>query len=147
MNKNISLIGVIAIAIIISGCVQQTNPIEQGGIRAGLDFQIDITENGKSDTVTLDFGNYLFKDNKTTFQTRDVVKEKGYIDLLFMKLDKQIPYINYSDIMISGENEFKVNYYQVFRINVGQSVALDGTDIKIKLIDILGSGCPEGSQC
>ena len=122
-----------------------TNETETG-VRAGLDFDMEITENGESKIVLLDFGNYNF-DNKTGFQTREVTKEEGYIDLFFMKLDEQRPDINYSNVVISDENEFVINYYQVFRIKINQSVSLNDADIKIKLIDITGSGCPKGAAC
>ncbi|PJE75595.1 hypothetical protein COV04_04185 [Candidatus Uhrbacteria bacterium CG10_big_fil_rev_8_21_14_0_10_48_11] len=124
-----------------------------GGIRAGLDFRVEVVDHDIKKVATCDICNYSdFSDNDTYFQTREVHAKEGYVEMLFLKKSDYTPThngpeINYQDIFVTDEQQFNIGYHQVFRIKIGQTVSLQGADITIRVLAVTGLGCPSGSQC
>ncbi len=121
------------------------NPPEGMGIRAALDFTIEVTEAGKKITVQSDFGSYTFADGLYA-QTYGVQKDLGKIQMAFRKEGQSIDAVKKTPVMTSTTSYFLVPLNQVFELNIGQTVRY-GSSIEIKLISIEGSGCPEGVMC
>lgn len=119
----------------------------QATTRAGLDFRIQVTEHGDTEEVMLDFGSYLFSDGDTYLQPREVNAKGNYVDFLFTKVSDFSfghpgPEINYNDVLEASEPEFQIDYHQVFRLKEGQTVSLQGQDIRVTLLEVLGVGAP-----
>ncbi|MFH1170085.1 MAG: hypothetical protein V1704_00770 [Candidatus Vogelbacteria bacterium] len=120
------------------------------GIRAGLDFRVEVSDQGVTKTVDCDFCSYHIN-NETYFQSQAVVAKGDYVDMIFLKKSEARREaelkINYQNILSSNEQNFSVGYYQVFRIKKGQNVSLTEKNISIRLIDVTGLGCPPGARC
>lgn len=137
------------IAVIFTLCSQSYTY----AIRAGLDYTLEVTDGNESKIVGCDICNYAsFADNNTYFQTRTVNVQSGYVEIVFLKKTDYNPTysgpeINYNDITIFQDQEISIDYHKVVRVKKGQTVKLKGTNIKLKIIDVFGKGCPEGSVC
>lgn len=138
-NLLIVILAIIIISILLianfGGITDNDNPI-----RPGLNIRLEIFENDISKQETIDFGNYQFSDNETIFQMRSISINDSEMDLLFVRKSDYTPTytgspIDYDNIFSSDENEFTVDYYQVFTIKEEQIVSLENTGIRIKLLD------------
>jgi len=130
-------------ALFLIMTIAQLSPIAVAqAFRAGLDFKFEVIENGECDTVTRDFGSYVFGDSSTYFQTQAVNKKDQFIELMFMRISdhkSSLPPINY-DTLISRKTTYKAGFYRILRLKQGQTVELKRTNIKVKLIEVIGEG-------
>jgi hypothetical protein len=134
------IIALIIPLVLVAGCVQQNSE----GVTPTLDNTLEITDSGETRTITQDFACAQFSDNNTVCQELEVNKGSGFVIMRFANKDSSVDYDDTNFFETSDQN-FTVGYDQVFKLKINQTVSLEDTSYKIKLIWV--RPCPEGIAC
>ena len=142
--KALLLVVILSIPLVfIAGCINQNGTPER--FRAGLDHTEEITNQTGTSVQLIDIGNHLLDDN-VYFQELEVNANQSYVNMHFLRIEDSTA-VDWNDLFESNEEQFHVGYNQYFKLKVNQTVELEGTPYKIKLLNITGFGCPKGMQC
>ncbi|MCK5139099.1 MAG: hypothetical protein KAQ85_04585 [Thermodesulfovibrionia bacterium] len=122
------------------------------GIRAALDVRYEVFHNGKAETIDCDFCSHYFEHTNIGVMLLSVHSDKGFVEIYFQKFDAEnrsgLEKELYSkEVKHSEQKTFEIDFFQRTRVLEGQTVLLKGTDIKFRLIDAYGPGCPKGAIC
>lgn len=132
------------------------------GIWAPGLYKVEITKNSIPTISTnccggwIDGGNggsgYI-QSGETRYAIYGAGNSTNYIDVYFIlgpESSFPSPVIDPNNIITSTQNEFNVNYFQLARVNINQTVILNNNNVSIKLkfIERTGTqGCPAGTAC
>lgn len=129
------------------------------GIRAGLDARFEITDNGETRMVENDGADILFSDGDLYVKPREIRRAtqeyvgqfRSLAEWNTLSREEQIKinttFADSLNPVTSTADFFSVDLNQQFLIKQGQTVELNARGVSIKLLEVIGSGCPPGDQC